>query len=772
MTLDYMASTDVDAPVRSKLAAAAKAAAQAETADSPTPEAAAEVTESDPSETAPAEVAETEVEELEAEPAAPVETSRKAPADEIPTPTAAEDEAPGPFADVPASMRGALEAKGFTELTSVQEAVLADESEGRDLQISSQTGSGKTVALGFALAQRLEAERGGKGPDALIIVPTRELANQVCDELRWLTADLDRVGVTSVTGGTSQVRDRQILAKRPRVLVGTPGRLLDHVTTGALDLSSVSELVLDEADQMLDMGFREDLESILDAMSPERRTHLVSATFPDAIKQLAERYQRNPVSIEGTRLGDANKDISHEGHLVRPRDRYAALVNLLLRAGDERTLVFVSRRADAVEVATRLEADGFAAMPLSGELAQSQRARTLASFRSGRTMVLVATDVAARGLDVPDVGTVIHTEPSFDAQVYTHRSGRTGRAGKRGRSVLLAPPNRRRFVTAQLAQAGVELEWLPVPSAKEVSKLVAKRDREALIADLEKVLTSGRASENLLHAEELLSECEAAPLVAALLTRLQPKRRAEPKDVQSHSVRDEWQRPEGRRQDARPYQKRGNYENRTRREYSDNGGRPSRDARPGRDSYQERGRDRFQGRDQSQGRAPFQGRDQSEGRAPFQGRDQAEGRSQYQGRAPREARDPYQGREQRQGRDQYQGRNPFRGRDDSRGQDSFRGRDQRPNRGPRHNNGMRMERFFVNWGSNQGATPGRLLAALCRRGEVSGADIGSIAIHPNAATFDVAGDVSEKFERLAGRRDPRDPKTMIRRDRGPQGPRS
>lgn len=727
MTLDYLTSSDVDAPVRSKTTTAAENSAPLE-----------ETPSSQEGATAPAAPAEDggadETSATEAEPAEDPQVETTETSDDDPAPAS-------PFQAVPASMRRALEARGFDELTSVQEAVLATESEGRDLQISSQTGSGKTVALGFALAERLAAPRGGKGPDALIIVPTRELATQVCDELRWLTADLD-VGVTSVTGGTSQVRDRQLLSRRPRVLVGTPGRLLDHVTTGALDLGSVSELVLDEADQMLDMGFREDLESILDATPAERRTHLVSATFPDGIKQLAARYQRDPVSIEGTRLGDANKDISHEGHLVRPRDRYAALVNLLLCAGDERTLVFVARRADAVEVATRLEADGFAAMPLSGELAQSQRARTLASFRSGRTMVLVATDVAARGLDVPDVGTVIHTEPSFDAQVYTHRSGRTGRAGKRGRSVLLAPPNRRRFVTAQLAQAGVELEWLPLPSAKEVRKVVAERDRAALIADLEQVLKSGRAGENLVYAEELLSECEAAPLVAALLTRLQPKRRAEPTDVQTHNTRDEWQRndrrPDARRQEKRfekRHEKRGRDE-RGRREYSDEVPRPARDAHRGPD----------------QGRTPYPARD------PYAGRHASRGRDQYRGRAPHRDRDDFQpgGPARSGGPGQH---------------DGYRERDQRSNRGPRHNNGMRMERFFVNWGQNQGATPGRLLAALCRRGEVSGADIGSIAIHPNAATFDVAADVAEKFARLAGRRDPRDPKTMIRRDRGPQGPR-
>jgi ATP-dependent RNA helicase DeaD len=233
---------------------------------------------------------------------------------------------------VPERLRSALKERGFDSLTAVQSAVLAAEVEERDLQISSQTGSGKTVALGFVLATPLEAERDGSGPDALIIVPTRELATQVCTELSWLLAGLPGVRTASVTGGTPVFRDRHMLSNKPRVLVGTPGRLLDHVTSGVLDLSGVRELVLDEADQMLDMGFREELEGILDKTPSTRRTHLVSATFPDGIRRLAARYQRDPFSIEGTRLGDANQDIVHEGHLVHSSDRYTALVNLLIQA--------------------------------------------------------------------------------------------------------------------------------------------------------------------------------------------------------------------------------------------------------------------------------------------------------------------------------------------------------------------------------------------------------------------------------------------------------
>ena len=593
--------------------------------------------------------------EVDIEPTSAVE----APSTEVPStetvevPAAATVAKPGPFAGLPMRIQEALTKRGFTDLTPVQRAVVAAGVANRQLQISSQTGSGKTVALGIVLADHLEKhEQNTRGPEALIIVPTRELANQVCEELGWLLAGYPGSRVTSVTGGTPMHRDRHSLGRRPRVLVGTPGRLLDHVRSGVLDLSGVRELVLDEADQMLDMGFREELEGILDATPETRSTHLVSATFPEGIRSLAMRYQRDPVVIEGTPHGSANDDIDHVGYLVHQRDRYATLVNLLLLAAGERTLVFVERRADAIEVASRLEEDGFAALPLSGELAQSQRERTMAAFRSGRTTVLVATDVAARGLDVPDVAAVVQTSLPIDGHIYTHRSGRTGRAGKRGRSVLFVPPNRRRKAERLVHDARVELQWADVPGADEVRGQLLARGRARLDERIAVEVEAGPAERHLAHARDLLETHDAATLVASLVSNLEPTQKAEPQDVSQPRFDDR-----GPRHDDRGHADRGGY-----------------------------------------------------------------------GERPRN----------------------FQGRSNERG-------------GPSGG----AVRFFMNFGANQGASPGRLLAAVCRRGEVQGTDIGSIAIHPNASTFDVRPEVAENFERLAGRRDSRDPQTIIRRDRGP-----
>lgn len=432
-------------------------------------------------------------------------------------------DAPGdPFALVPPALAPALRARGFEALTPVQAAVLVPSAAGRDLQISSKTGSGKTVALGLALAPTLTSAPAGPlpGPRALIIVPTRELANQVAEELTWLYAGQRGVRVAAVTGGTPLFRDRQVLAGRPALLVGTPGRLLDHLRSGQFDPAAVKELVLDEADQMLDLGFREELEAILDSLPAERRTQLVSATFPEGILRLAERYQQDPLAIEGTRLGEANLDIEHEAYAVERSGRYGLLVDLLALQDAPRTLVFVERRAEALALAHRLEADGFAAQPLSGELSQSLRERTLAAFRSGQVRVLVATDVAARGLDVPDVAAVIHGSLPINAETYTHRAGRTGRAGKRGLSILFAPHYKRRDVERLAREARIRFQWRRSPDSAAVRAEVRARERARLAAELQTALAAGPSAERLEEARSLLEGRDPAALVAALLERL------------------------------------------------------------------------------------------------------------------------------------------------------------------------------------------------------------------------------------------------------------
>ena len=437
---------------------------------------------------------------------------------------------PDRHAALPEALARALEARGITSLTAVQHRVLDADSQGRDLRISSQTGSGKTLALGIALARDLDPDGGAtRGPRALVIVPTRELANQVQGELHWLYAHRADLRPEVVTGGTPILPEVRRLARRPGVVVGTPGRLLDHVRSGALRCADVGHVVLDEADRMLEMGFKDELDAIVDALPVSRRSHLVSATFPAALRVLADRFQSDPLHLQGTRLGEANRDIAHVAHVVGPRATYAAIVNLLLLARRQRTLVFVERRADANVLAERLEGDGFPALPFSGELPQAQRTRTLEAFRRGRVPVLVATDVAARGIDVPGIAVVLHADLPADADVYVHRSGRTGRAGETGRSILLVPPRAERRMRRLLREARIEADWRPVPGPKKVRKTLAAEARRALAAHLEPDPEPTERSRKT--ADALLDGRDPTRVLAQVLDALQPEPPCAPQEV-------------------------------------------------------------------------------------------------------------------------------------------------------------------------------------------------------------------------------------------------
>lgn len=441
------------------------------------------------------------------------------------------------FAGVSPQIRAALLRRGFQSLTQVQEAVLAEDTQGRDLRISSKTGSGKTVALGLAVAPTLEAlDPDRVGPVALVLAPTRELAGQVRQELATLYEDLDGVEVLVVTGGTDPVREKRALKNRPAVLVATPGRLLDHVR-GGLDLSGVKQAVLDEADQMLDLGFREELEAVLEELSDERQLHMVSATFAREVLRFADKVQKDALHVEGSRLGEANEDIQHLAHIVLPNERHGALVNLLLADDDGSWLIFVRRRADAADLAELLVEDGFSAMPFSGDLSQPQRERTLSAFKRGLVKCLVATDVAARGIDVQDISTVVHFDLPTDVETFTHRSGRTGRAGQKGRSILVIPPSAERRTRRLLKDAKVEASWQSVPDAKKIEKAALKKARRALHARLD--AGEELANKQLEYAQALLEKHDPATVVAVLLEMSRPPLPSEPVDIRELEPRGE-----------------------------------------------------------------------------------------------------------------------------------------------------------------------------------------------------------------------------------------
>ncbi|MBK8257708.1 MAG: DEAD/DEAH box helicase [Polyangiaceae bacterium] len=455
------------------------------------------------------------------------------------------------------ALAGALEKRGFTSLTPVQKTVLDPALADRDLRITSQTGSGKTVAIGFAvrhLVNREASKMGGTAhPFVVVVVPTRELAKQVDDELTWLFAEVGAT-VVSVTGGTSSRDERRALARGPQIVVGTPGRLLDHLDRGAIDPSEVGAIVLDEADRLLDLGFRDELDAIFAHMPEERRTHLASATFPREVKALGDAVQHEAALVEGTRLGEANLDIEHVLHLVDGRDSLGAVVNLLLANPDEQILVFARTRADVADMAGALVAAGFAASSLSGEMEQPQRDRALAAFKRGDLRVLVATDVAARGIDVPDIARVIHAQPPGDADTYTHRSGRTGRAGNKGISSTLVPPSIMDRVLRLLHRAGVKYRFEKIPSAEQIRRaqddqLIAELTRDDGPAEGE---AAGKAETPKIDArarglaERLVAAGNVERTMARLIQRFRRAEGPEPQHVRPIEPPSEVARPSRR----------------------------------------------------------------------------------------------------------------------------------------------------------------------------------------------------------------------------------
>ncbi|MDE1174262.1 MAG: DEAD/DEAH box helicase [Parvibaculaceae bacterium] len=408
----------------------------------------------------------------------------------------------------------ALAERNYNEPTPVQTAVLEAASVGNDLLVSAQTGSGKTVAYGIAIAETLleGAETLGRAaePLALIVAPTRELALQVHRELSWLY-EYAGARVVSCVGGMDPRREQRDLAAGAHIVVGTPGRLRDHLERGRLDVTGLRAVVLDEADEMLDLGFREDLEFILEATPAGRRTLLFSATLPKAIATLAKRYQHNAVRLEVSRGEQGHADIEYRAIRVAPNDIEHAVVNVLRFVESPSAIVFCNTRESVRHLQAILLERGFAAVSLSGELSQSERNQALQSLRDGRARVCVATDVAARGIDLPNLGLVIHADLPNDPEVLQHRSGRTGRAGRKGVSVLLVPVSRRRRAEQLMASARVQPVWSGPPSAEDIRKL----DQERLVQD--PLLMEESSEEDLAMARTLLAARSAEDIAAALV---------------------------------------------------------------------------------------------------------------------------------------------------------------------------------------------------------------------------------------------------------------
>ena len=428
---------------------------------------------------------------------------------------------------IAAPLAAALIAKGYAALTPVQEAMLGDDVSGRDLLVSAQTGSGKTVAFGIAIADDLlrGADRllFADVPLALIVAPTRELALQVARELDWLYGDSGALIATCV-GGMDYRTEKRALDRGAHIVVGTPGRLRDHIERRSLDLSGLRAAVLDEADEMLDLGFREDLEFILQAAPEDRRTLMFSATVPKAIAELAKDFQRNALRIQTAGEARQHVDIEYRALSVTVRDREHAIFNLLRFYEARSALVFCKTRVAVNHLLARMGNRGFQVVALSGELSQQERTHALQALRDGRARVCIATDVAARGIDLPGLDLVIHADLPSNSETLLHRSGRTGRAGSKGVSALIVSPAEFKKAQRLLQGAKVVAEWAKAPSAEEVST----RDDMRLLDH--PALTAGVGDDSAMVA--IVLERFGAEQAAAAFVRLWREGRSAPEVLQ------------------------------------------------------------------------------------------------------------------------------------------------------------------------------------------------------------------------------------------------
>ncbi len=573
-----------------------------------------------------------------------------------------------------------IAARGFVEATPVQEAVLA--AGDGDLVVSSQTGSGKTLAFGVALAPMLYAGKpvlpNKKHPRAVVVAPTRELALQVARELTWLFKSSGAKIVTCV-GGMDVRREERWLRMGCDVVVATPGRACDHIDRGNLNLADLKTLVLDEADEMLDMGFRDELEKILEAAPPQRRTLLFSATFPKGIEALTRKYTKDPKRISATANSAAHADIEYIVHEISPRDRDKIVVNVLRYYEATSALVFCATRIAVAELCSRLTERGFLAVALSGELSQAERNRALSAVREDRARILVATDVAARGIDLPNVSLVVHADLPQDVAVLQHRSGRTGRAGKKGTAVVLVPHMRRRGVERGMQEAKITSKVMPVPTAAQIRSLDDQRvvhdiaERIAALDDDEAGTLTDVLPATLM---EQFTPLQLARVVIADMRKLRPA----PEEFLTQ-----------KKDDRRPQ----------REEYARADRRPSREGDSG-------------GRD-----APRRG--PPDRQAPERGPPPRAAAPDTRDDGPPDEFDT-----------------PIASSDGG-------------------------VWFSVNVGSEQRADPKWLLPMLCRRGQITKADLGTFEVRRRETRFEINPKAAQRFAASAARPDRKDPHIKIDR---------
>ncbi|MGX9220999.1 DEAD/DEAH box helicase [Massilia varians] len=384
--------------------------------------------------------------------------------------------------DLSAPVLKALKDVGYETPSPIQAATIPLLLANRDVLGQAQTGTGKTAAFALPILSRIDIKQAT--PQALVLAPTRELAIQVAEAFQSYAAHIKGFHVLPIYGGQSYGPQLSALRRGVHVVVATPGRVIDHIEKGSLDLSQLKTLVLDEADEMLRMGFIDDVEHILQQTPPERQTTLFSATMPPAIKRIAKTYLRDPQEITVAAKTGTAANITQRYWLVAGMQKLDALTRILEAEPFDGMIVFARTKLGTEELATKLQARGFAAVAINGDMAQQARERTIEQLKNGKIDILVATDVAARGLDVERISHVVNYDVPSDPESYTHRIGRTGRAGRSGEAILFITPRERGLLKAIERATRQPVAPLQLPTVKAVNDVRIAKFKEQIASTL------------------------------------------------------------------------------------------------------------------------------------------------------------------------------------------------------------------------------------------------------------------------------------------------
>ncbi|MEM7194080.1 MAG: DEAD/DEAH box helicase [Pseudomonadota bacterium] len=412
----------------------------------------------------------------------------------------------------------ALDSVGYESPTPIQAKTIPHLLKGRDLIGMAQTGTGKTAAFALPILNTLDCRQ--RTPQVLVLTPTRELALQVAEAFKTYAAHIGGFSVLPIYGGQEYRGQIRALKRGIQVVVGTPGRVMDHMKRNTLKLGGLKTLVLDEADEMLRMGFIEDVEWILSQTPVDRQVALFSATMPTPVKKIAEQHLRNPIEVT-TRVKTVAADTIRQRYWsVQGQHKLDTLTRILEAEPFDAMIIFVRTKRASTELADKLEARGYGAAALNGDIAQGQREQVLRSLRNGKIDILVATDVAARGLDVDRISHVLNYDIPHDPEAYIHRIGRTGRAGRRGEAILFVAPREKRMLASIERSTGAPIKPLSLPSNDRINERRIERFKQNIRDNLEE--------KNLALFKELLSELQTEcddvdmlDIAAALANQLQ-----------------------------------------------------------------------------------------------------------------------------------------------------------------------------------------------------------------------------------------------------------